>query len=208
MTRRIIKNYQRGFTLVEVLVGLVLVLALGLAITGLNAAISQNQILVWQNYLNVDQTNNFMNNLVRELRTARNADNGAYPLETVNDQEISFYSDLDFDNQTEKIRYFLEGTSLFKGVTKPTGFPVTYPSTQEKLIKLTDYVRNGSAAVFTYYNGDWPADKTHNPLTLAKRLTETKLIRLYLRLNTQADKQNEDFILESYTQLRMLKNNL
>lgn len=199
---------NQGFTLVEVLVGFLLLLALGLAITGLNQAISQNQLVVWQNYLNVDQANAYMNNLVRELRMARSADNGAYPLETVNDQEISFYTDLDFDNQTEKVRYYLVGTSLFKGVVEPVGYPATYPPSQEKLIKLTDYVRNGSTAIFTYYNGAWPADTTHNPLNLPNRLAETKLLRLYLRLNTQQEKPDEDFILESYTQIRMEKNNL
>lgn len=199
---------QNGFTLVEVLVGFLLLLALGLAITGLNAAISQNQLVVWQNYINVDQANAYMNNLVRELRTARNADNGAYPLETAGDQEISFYADLDFDNQTEKVRYYLAGTSLFKGIIEPSGQPPTYSSDQEKLIKLTEYVRNGSTPIFTYYNGDWPADTEQNPLTSSARLAETELLRLYLRLNTQSEKPDEDFILESYTQIRMLKNNL
>jgi type II secretory pathway pseudopilin PulG len=155
-----------GFTLVEVIIGFFLISALGLAVLNLNTALSQTQILAWQNYLNVDQTNAYVANLVRELRTARPADNGAYPLETVNDQEISFFCDFDFDGKTEKIRYFITDTQLFKGITKPSGYPIIYPPTEEKLIKLTDYVRNGSNPLFTYYNGDWPADQINNPLTL------------------------------------------
>ncbi len=197
-----------GFTLVEVLIGLFLISALGLAALNLNTALSQTQILAWQNYLNVEQTNAYVANLIRELRTARPADNGAYPLETVNDQEISFFCDLDFDGKTEKVRYFITDTRLFKGITEPSGYPITYPPTEEKLIKLTDYVRNGSNPLFTYYNGDWPADQVNNPLTLATRLAQTKLIKVYLRLNTEKDKPDEDFILESYAQLRMLKDNL
>lgn len=200
--------HRRGFTLVEVLVGSLLISALGIGILGFNNIITKNQTIVWRNFLNVEQANSNLLTLVRELRTARPGDNGAYPLESANDQEIIFYADIDFDQQSERVRYFLNGSSFYKGVTKPTGYPVSYPSTQEKLVKLTDYVRNNTTPIFYYYNGDWPADTVHNPLINPIRLSDTKLMRIFLRLNTQDNEPNADFILESYTQIRMLKNNL
>src|SRR3990170_2544827 len=69
---------------------------------------------------------------------------------------------------------------------------------------LTEDVRNGIDPIFYYYNGDWPADTLNNPLAQPVRLSDTKLMKVYLKLNTEDD-PSSDFILESYTQLRILK---
>lgn len=200
--------HKKGFTLVEVLVATVLIVVLGLAIVGLQYVLGQSQVFVWRTTLNVDQANANVQSLVRELRTARPGDNGAYPLELVLDQEIIFYSDIDFDNKTEKVRYFLSGSTLNKEIIKPTEYPVSYPPENEKTIVLTDNVRNHEVPIFYYFNGDWPKDTENNPLPLPARLSETKLMYVFLRLNTEDNKPEKDFILESYSQIRMLKENL
>jgi hypothetical protein len=156
--------------------------------------------------LNVDQANLNVTLMVRELRNIRAGDNAAYPLERARDQEMIFYSDIDNDGSTEKVRYSLSGTQFIKGVIEPVGFPATYPQANEKVKVLTDYVRNGTTPIFYYYNGDWPADSVNNPLAEPVRLSDTKLMKVYLVLNIQDS--GEDFILESYVQLRMLKQNL
>ena len=42
--------------------------------------------------------------------------NGAYPLQTLDDQELTFFSDVDSDGDTEKIRYYLIGNTLYRQV--------------------------------------------------------------------------------------------
>ena len=200
-------NSQFGFTLVEVLVGIVLIMVLGLAIFGLQTILNRNQTWIWKNYLSINQANSIVETLARELRTARTGDNGAFALEVAYDQEIRFYSDIDFDGETEKVRYSLSGTELVKGVIEPVGYPVTYPEANEKEVSLTNIVRNGDTPIFYYYNGDWPEDLENNPLSIPVRLSDTKLMRLYLRLNAEVYQEDKDYILESYIQIRMLKEN-
>ena len=101
-------NHQKGFTLVEVLVAGVLIAALGAGIIGLQYVLTQSQVFVWETSINIDQTNNSIRTLVRELRTAKASDTGAYALELTLDQEIVFYSDIDFDQETERVRYFFK----------------------------------------------------------------------------------------------------
>lgn len=197
-----------GFTLVEVLVASVLIAVLGLGILGLQYTLSQNQLMIWRSYLSVDEANSNTRSIVRELRTARSGDNGAYFLEKADDQEIIFYSDIDFDKKAEKIKYFLDGTSLKKSVIEPEGYPISYPQEKETLKTLTDNVRNGAAPVFYYYNGNWPADTENNPLSLTNRLSNTRLVKVYLRINTDSLNPNLDYVLESFSQIRMLKENL
>jgi len=123
---------QQGFTLIEVLVSCVIIIALGIGILGLQKIISQTQTFVFSRYLSVDQANSSMQALVKELRTARAGDNGAYPLELADDNEIIFYSDIDFDGETEKIHYWLEGEDFYKGIIEPEGYPVIYPLENKK----------------------------------------------------------------------------
>jgi len=198
---------RKGFTLIEILVvaGITVVLAGGLL--SLQYILGQTQVAVLRNYTSVDQANANISTMVRELRNLQVADNGAYPLERALDTEIIFYSDYDLDGQAERIRYFLSGTQLSKGVIEPTGFPATYPSADEKVKVVAEDVRNGTTPIFYYYNGDWPDDTTNNPLDTPTRLSETKLMRVNLIINQTTD-TNHDFVLDSYVQLRALKQNL
>jgi prepilin-type N-terminal cleavage/methylation domain-containing protein len=198
---------SQGFTLIEVLITATIMVVLGGLILTLINIVSRTRLSTFQNLMNIDQTNAQVSTMVRELRNIQVGDNAAYPLERAADQEIIFYSDIDYDGETEKVRYSLNGTQLEKGVIEPTGYPPTYPSANEKVRILTEDVRNGAEPIFYYYNGDWPADTVNNPLAQPVRLSESKLMKIYLKLNTK-DEPTSDFILESYTQLRILKENL
>lgn len=204
----LISKAYKGFTLIEILIALVITGMMGAALLGLQFIISQNQIVAWQSYISVDEANANVTSLVREVRTAKESENGAYPLANADDHEIIFYSDYDFDGETERIRYYLNGTQFSKGVIEPVGQPATYPSGNEIVKLLSDNVRNGSVAVFYYYNGDWPADTVNNPLPTPSNLSEIKLVRILIKLNTDPDDPNNDYILESYSQVRVLKENL
>lgn len=198
---------KKGFTLIEILIALALTSMLGLGILSLQVILAQNRLVVWRNYLNVEEANSNISTLVREIRNLRPADNGSYPLEKAWDQEIVFYSDVDFDGQSEKVRYSLSGTELSKGVIEPVGYPATYPPANEKTKIVAENIRNADSPIFYYYNGDWPGDTVNNPLPTPSRLSDTKLMKIYLEINTE-DTPDKNFTLESYVQLRMLKQNL
>jgi prepilin-type N-terminal cleavage/methylation domain-containing protein len=201
-------NSHKGFTLVEVLIAAALTGVIGLGMVGLQSILSRSQVLTFQSYLNVDETNSAVTSLVREIRNTRPSDSGTYPLVTAQDQNLVFYSDIDFDGKTEKVRYSLVGKRLERGVIEPIGYPAAYPPENETVKLISEYIRNGTDPIFYYYNGDWPADTDNNPLTLPVRLSDTKLMKVYLELNSESGNNADNFILESYVQIRMLKENL
>ena len=126
-----------------------------------------------------------------------------------NDELISaLTSYYDFDGQAEKVRYFLSGSDFSKGVIEPSGFPVSYPEAQEKVKVLSENVRNGNIPLFYYYNSDWPSDTSGNPLSTPASPSDVKLIKIFIRLNTSPGKPDKDYLLESNSQIRMLKENL
>lgn len=202
------EKYSKGMTLIEVLIGIAILGMLGLGVLSLQYLLGQNQTLVYKNYVNVDEASSAVAQFSKEIRITRSSDNGVYALDTVDDFEIVFYSDIDFDDETEKVRYFLDGINFSKGIIEPIGYPAAYPQEAEKVKILTANARNGVEPTFYYYNSDWPDDTENNPLTLSERLNQTRTIKIYLRVNTTADEPEKDFVLESYIQPRMLKDNL
>jgi len=146
--------------------------------------------------------------MAKELRELSTAENGSYGLELAGDQEIIFYSDIDQDVYTERVRYFLDNENLKKGIVEPTGNPLTYDFNNEKIFVVSEYVRNNTEPIFIYFNSDYPYDTTNNPLPAPARLIETKLINIFLRINIDPLRAPDDFDLYTDIQLRNLKNNL
>ena len=73
---------------------------------------------------------------------------------------------------------------------------------------LTEYVVNGDVPIFYYYNGDYPADQTNNPLAPDLRLSQTRFVRIVVTVNADPDNPQGTYQLESFAQIRNLKTNL
>ena len=88
---------------------------------------------------------------------------------------------------------------LKKGVIKPVGSPVTYPSSQEKITMVSAYVRN-SPPLFEYYDKNGAKITSNSSI-----LKDTKMMKLYMVVNYNPQRAPEEYELESYVQLRNLK---
>lgn len=204
----LIKIQNKGITLIETVV------ALGIFVI---IVIAWNSVIV-QSYRSAEfgrqqqdairEAQKGIEIMTQELREMSTAENGAYALDTADDNQIIFYSDIDKDIYTERVRYWLDGTSLKKGVVEPTGDPLGYDLDNEHVKIIANFINNGSHPLFTYYNEDYPYDEVNNPLPAPARLIDTKLIHIFLRVNIDPDVAPKDFDVESDVQLRNLKTNL
>lgn len=199
---------QKGLTLIEVLITTVIIGIMGAGLLTLQFIIGKNQTSVITNYMSIDEANSRVSEFTKEIRGARASATAAYALEVVDDNEIIFYSDIDFDDEVEKVRYTLTDNELEKGVIEPVGYPPSYLEDDEKAWIVSTNVRNAGVAAFYYYNGDWPDDQVNNPLVQNQRLSDTRTIGIYIRLNQKDDDPGGDYVLESHGQIRMLKENL
>jgi len=90
----------------------------------------------------------------KELRKMETSNLGSYPIEQATNNEIIFYSNIDEDILVEKIRYFFDSDLLKKGVTKPSGHPLSYNASQEQIkIVLNNLKRDES--FFEYFNKNY-----------------------------------------------------
>lgn len=102
---------MKSFTLIETLIAIaVFTIAMG-AVAGAIVMIYRVYGYNWQQALAIEEARRGIEVIVKEIRQARTGDDGSYPIEIADDKEFVFYSDIDHDNQTERVRYFLGSVS-------------------------------------------------------------------------------------------------
>lgn len=143
---------------------------------------------------------------VAEIRKARQADNGDYPVESGDDFDLKVYLDIDGDGVTERVHYYLLGTSLHQGITEPVaGLPITYPNADGTTrIIANSIINTASDPVFSYYNGDYPSDTVNNPLPTPVDVADVRMIKVHLMVNLDPFHAPEHVNIESFAELRNL----
>jgi prepilin-type N-terminal cleavage/methylation domain-containing protein len=102
---------NKGFTLIETLVTIFVLSTLIGIVAGLITMAYRSQGYSLQQSIAIDEARKGIKIMAKEIREARPGDDGSYPIEKAEDKEFIFYSDVDKDGDTERIRYFLGSVS-------------------------------------------------------------------------------------------------
>jgi prepilin-type N-terminal cleavage/methylation domain-containing protein len=192
---------NKGFTLIEVMISIaIFIIGIGAVFMVASNLYTTNSFIMQQS-MAIGEARTGIEIMMKEIREAKNGQDGSYVLEMANDYEFIFYSDIDNDQQTERVRYFLQNNNLKRGIVDPTGYPAQYILSTEKTSIISAYVRN-LPPIFRYYDGNG------FELPAPARLKDTKTMMLYIVINIDPLRPPQDFVLESYVQLRNLKTNL
>jgi prepilin-type N-terminal cleavage/methylation domain-containing protein len=198
-----LKN-KKGFTLPEILIGVsIFVLVMG-ALT-----LFSRNIWYYGSYVSagLNDSNNgraVLKTLVSEIRTASTADTGAYVIALANSTAFTFYSDIDNDGLKEKVRYFLNGSLLQKGVIKPTGSPLSYVSVNETLSTLLSNVTN--ASIFNYYDKNY--EGTTAALGTPVTISSVRLVKITITIDKDPNRAPVTTTFSTQVSIRNLKDNL
>lgn len=171
-----------GFTLLELLVSVGIFALLISSIVGVYLSSNQGQRAIWGQLTSEGDARRVLKDFTAEARTAAASATGAYPIERADNNEFIFYSNIDADSARERVRYFLSGTMLKKGIVQPTGNPPNYNLGQEAASTLASYVVNGAVPVFTYYNESYTGSEV--PLAMPVDVTKVRVVGLSLWLST------------------------
>lgn len=103
-------NYKLGFTLIETIVTVaIFIFALGAVATFIIMGY-RGQAYTLEQSSAINEARRGIETMVKELREARIGDDGSYSIAKAEDYEIIFYSDIDKDGATERVRYFIYGS--------------------------------------------------------------------------------------------------
>lgn len=144
--------------------------------------------------------------MVKELRSTSPSSLGAYPIASVSTSSITFFSNIDSDANKEQIRYFLQGTTFKKGVTKPSGSPLTYNPANEVISTLIRDIQPTTTPIFDYYDQNYSG--TSSPLTFPINIPAVRHIRISVPIEKDINKLPGLIIVVSQVTLRNLKDNL
>jgi len=199
-----------GFTMLETLVAMSVFTIASIVVFLFVRQGYQVQRFSFEGERTVSSAQRGIETLIREVRELLPSGAGAYPIELAQTYELVFFADFDRDNAVERVRYFIQGTTLKKGVIEPTSDPISYPLGNEVVTTLSEGVRNveQSLPLFAYYNGDWPGDTVNNPLASPVNPTAIKLIRISLLLDVVPYQSPQQVTITSEVSLRNLKENL
>ncbi len=151
---------------------------------------------IWQGTQVFDVLSQAQDGILNFTAQASSKVDSKFPEPTCNWEEANHKMKAKFELE---ISQEIQGTELKKGVIKPVGSPPSYPLDQEEISVITSFVRN-SPPIFEYF------DQNGEKITsYPARLTETKLMKVFLVVNVDPNRPPTEFQLESYVQIRNLK---
>lgn len=207
MLRKNIKK-QNGFTLVETIVVIFIFTLLAMGVTTLFTHIfisSRDRVASLDN---IDQARLATTKFTNEIRTASVANDGSAALTQAGDSQIIFYSDY---GQTSGImarnRYFLSTSTLYKGVTVPTGSPLSYNLGAEKIITVQNNISSSTTPIFYYYDGNYNGSST--ALNQPININDVKYVKMSLNILKMTERNATTiFNVNAGASIRNLKDNL
>ncbi len=151
--------------------------------------------------------------VVEHIRRARSSQNGAFAIASADSDSIRFYDDYDDDGTVERVHYFLENGTLWRGVTEPmvdTGGIITYAEDDDTVRSIADHVINQSLgeATFIYYGTDGKVfsynDIAENILIPPVTLAHIRMVKIVLYVNPDAVRAPNHVHIQSFAVVRNL----
>lgn len=202
------KNNNFGFTLIETMVTIAIftILSLGSSVVIKDIVINSRQ----GNFSleNADKARFTAFNFINEIRSASVGIDGSYPITQAGTNQIIFYSSYGNNNGlVNKIRYFISEDKLMKGVIEPSGDPLSYIASEEKMITVANDIKNDDIPLFYYYDTDY--DGNASPLNQPVNINSIRYVKINMIILKQTSKNSSDtFLVDAGSSIRNIKTNL
>ncbi len=195
-----------GFTVVETLVAMFILILIGIAVVNFQLDIFSLNKITSDNLLAQEGARRALKNITAEIRSMAPSNLGAYALVQTATSSLTFYSNIDSDSQIEKIRYFLSDTTIKRGIIKPSGNPLTYNPANEIIVNLVQNIANATTSIFNYYDTDYGGQS--DPLTQPVDIPAVRLIKVTIIIDDDPLKLPIPISMTTQVAPRNLKDNL
>lgn len=191
---------MRGFSLAETIVVVSLTTLLFGAITSIIVFFYRTNASVLEQADAITSARRGIEKGMRDIREATYGDDGSYPVIGAGTSTITFFSDKDHDMAVERVRYMLQGTTLYRYTIEPTGSPSVYTGAETQEI-ISEFVRNTDflAPIFTYF------DSTGNDLGDSPLPIDIASVSLRLIVNVNPNRSPTEFVLTGSADLRNVR---
>lgn len=198
---------QKGMSIIELVVATsILVLLMGMLATLLLRAFYVNRFTIEQG-LNTAEVQKTIRTFTAKVREAKQSDAGGYLIELADENELIFFANIDDDDATERVHYFLEDNKLKMGIAESVGFPAAYPAGDDEVrIVGNGIVNNAGQSLFYYYNRDYPVDVVNNPLAVPANPVDIGMVKIDLYVNVNTIQVPDSAHMQTFVRPRNIKN--
>lgn len=202
-------SHQVGFTLIEVLVSISILLMIGSGIIAFERSVLTNTKVLQAELNSQQQVRRTLATFVSNVRGATQSATGGYAIENAGTSTLIFYANIDNDPLIERVRYFVSTSTLMRGVTKPVG--TAYLSSNESISPVVSDVANDSTSpVFVYYDKayDGFTSSSTDPIPIPINIPAIRLIQIVLTVNPNGVRSPVIQTYSTEVSIRNLKDNL
>jgi hypothetical protein len=196
---------KRGMTLVETIMIVSLYTLLMIVISSSVTELYKTNSYAISQSDEVSSARRGMTLWVRDTKEMTTAEDGNFPVVTIDEHKLSFYSDVDRDESVEYIEYELATTTIIKKIYNAIGSPATYNlSAPDEQYILSEYVQNiiQSTSTFFYF------DNEGTQLSSTSPIIDVRYIKAQIIVNIDPNRSPGEFMLRSSVAPRNLKDNL
>ncbi len=201
-----VKINNRGFSLLEMIVVIGLFIMFSGAIAEMLMWGNHGKDVIFEQLSKQNDGRVASQNFLNDLRRASYSSIGAYPIELANANQIIFYSNIDTDSWKERVRYFVSGATLKRGVTKPSGNPLSYNSANEVSADVAHDLNN-TTTIFYYYNQNYDGVNSTSSMSFPVSISSIRMVGIKLWLDLRPNVSPAPLYIEGKTEIRNLKTN-
>jgi len=201
-----IHHSKSGFTIIEILVSIFILTLIGLAVSSFAKDIFSLNRITSESLTAQNEARRALKTMSAEIRTASPSSLGAYAIAQSATSSFTFYSNIDDDSFKEQVRYFLDGTTLKKGIIKPSGTPLTYNPANEVVSELIHGVASSTTSIFSYYDKNY--DGTNQALIEPIDIATVRLVKITIVIDKDPQTPPGPMTLTTQISIRNLKDNL
>lgn len=189
----------RGMTLIETMVWISVFTLAMLAIVSTLLSFYRTNAYTLEQATAVTSAQRALEQAVRTIREGAYSSQGAFPIVSIATNDFIFYADIDNDALIERVHYYIQGTTLMRGVLDATGNPPDYTGTEAASV-VAEYVRNTdqSLSTFRYF------DEIGSEITNFTNWTSVRFVTVNLAVNVNVATLPNQFTLSSSAAIRNL----
>lgn len=197
---------KKGFTMLELLVALGIFSLIIVSVAWLVIHGFRYNAVIWEQLKTQSDGRRVLRETVDVVRKAEQSSIGSYPIANAGAYDLIVYSNIDFDSYREKVRFWLDGTTLKRNTVKPSGSPLSYSGAGQTVELAHDAVNIAKGeAVFSYFDENYTGVEA--PMAQPVDTTKIRIIRVRLELEKDPTETPKPLRVESTVQVRNLKTN-
>jgi hypothetical protein len=190
----------------EILIALGIFLLLVIPISEMLIHSFQYNAIIWEQLKTQNDGRRAIREAVDVVRKAEQSSLGAYSIAAASNYDLTVYSNADKDSYREKVRLWLDNTTLKKNIIKPSGNPLSYSGAGATTELAHDVVNIAkSIPLFTYYDENFTGAQAG--LVAPIDVTKIRMIKIDLELEKDPTETPVPLRVESAVSIRNLKTN-